>query len=437
MSTGPNYSVLSISAVEAGLPFLPIYTDNAGPLGGSSGSKLIPAVSLRHVSQNIKTAYTEQWNFGLEREVRPNVVASLGYNGARGLHQYSISNINEPGFAPLYLGDTTPNVRLNTQYGNTNNRGSLGDAYYHGLVGALRGRMKNIQWNASYTYSHSIDTLSSTFSDEVANNGLGYLDPFKPALDKGNSDYDARHRISISAVVPLPIFKNYSNTFLKQALGGFQFAPIYTYHSGYPFTVFDCSFGASPYNCPRAFMVPGAAIPKGGKAGADLGGNIFNYMSVPASIPDQDFNPGPFEYTGPAFIPGTATPFPFAASNLPTCTGLKGQGCSFPSNMLSRNSFVGPGNWNLNFGIYKDFKLTERVNVQFRGEFFDLTNHKNFYILGFGQGGADVSVYNTCSAGGTQPCTANAPFAQAKKGGYGSNEFDDHRNVQLALKVIF
>ena len=160
-------------------------------------------------------------------------------------------------------------------------------------------------------------------------------------------------------------------------------------------------------------------------------------MSVPASIPDQDFNPGPFEYTGPAFIPGTATPFPFAASNLPTCTGLKGQGCSFPSNMLSRNSFVGPGNWNLNFGIYKDFKLTERVNVQFRGEFFDLTNHKNFYILGFGQGGADVSVYNTCSAGGTQPCTANAPFAQAKKGGYGSNEFDDHRNVQLALKVIF
>jgi hypothetical protein len=458
----PNYGVLSLSAADAGLAHLPIYTDNAGPLGGSTGTKALGAVSLRYVSENIKTAYTEQWNLGLEHEIRPNVIASLTYNGGRGIHQYSISNLNESGFAQVYLGDTSPNTRLQTQFSNINNRGSSGDSYYHGLVGSVRGTFRDVQFNAGYTFSHSIDTLSSTFSDEVANNGLGYVDPFRPSIDKASSDYDARHRISLSAVVPLPIFKHSSSRVLKEALGGFSFAPIFTYHTGYPFTMFDCTWGNSPYNCPRAFITPGSVVPKSGKAGADTGGNLFDYLTVPAARtttvvvngfdangnPDSAVNviPGPNQYAGPAFITGTSTPFPIEndavntagtdniydangnpirlssyASNLPTCTGLLGKGCAFPSNMVGRNTFVGPGNWNLNFGIYKDFSLTERFKLQLRGEFFDLTNHKNFYVLGFGQGGADVGA---------------SPTVQAKKGGYG-NPFDDHRNVQLALKLIF
>lgn len=415
----PNYAVLSLTPADVN-GTIAVTTNNAGPLSGSTGSKALPRVSLRHVDQNIKNAYTEQWNLSLEREVKPNVVASLGYNGARGIHQYSITNLNESGFAPLYLGDTTPNIRLNTQYSNINNRGSKGDNYYHALVSAIRGRVKDLQFNGNYTYSHSIDTLSSTFSDEVQNNGLGYLDPFVPGLDRGSSDYDARHRVSLNAVVPLPFFKNSSNGFLKQALGGFQFAPIFTYHSGYPFTVFDCSNSASPYNCPRADVALGVKVPKGGSAsGPDTGLNVFNYMTLPAIVGD---------YSGPAFIPGTTTPFPITASNLPSCTGLFGQGCSFPSNMVGRNSFVGPGNWDLIFGIYKSFKITERVNMQLRGEFFDLTNHKNDYVVGFGEGGADIS---------SLPTNANGqPIIQSKRGGYG-NPFDDHRNVQLALRVTF
>jgi outer membrane receptor protein involved in Fe transport len=408
----PAYAVLALTPLDVGGP-IPVTNSNAGPLAGSSGSKALPRVSLRHVSQNIKTAYTEQWNFGLEREIAPSVIASLGYDGARGIHQYSISNINEQGFAQIYLGDTSPNFRLNNQYSNVNNRGSQGDSYYHAMVAALRGTKKGIQWNANYTYSHSIDTLSSTFSDEVVNNGLGYVDPFNPGLDKGSSDYDARHRVSISAVVPIPFFNNSSSGFLKNALGGWQFAPIYNYRTGYPFSVFDCTNSISPYNCPRGDVIPGAKVPKSGSAGPDLGGNLFNYMNVPGI---------PGDYAGPQFYPGTTNPLPLTGSNLPTCTGLYHSGCSFPSNMLRRNAFVGPGNWNLNLGVYKDFKLTERVGLQLRGEFFDLTNHKNFYVLGFGYGGADFSSGST--------------IVQAVKGGYG-NPFDDHRNLQLALKLTF
>ena len=422
----PNYAVLSITPADVGGP-IAITTDNAGPLGGDVGTKALGRVSLRHIDQDIKTAYTEQWNLNLERELIPNFVASLGYSGARGLHQYSISNLNENGFAQLYLGDLSPNLRLDPQYSNINNRGSKGDSYYHALLAQVRGKWKNTQFNVNYTWSHAIDTLSSTFSDEVANNGLGYLDPFNTKLDKGSADYDARHRISISAVIPLPFFNNSSNKFLKTAVGGWQFAPIFSFRTGYPYTLFDCNYGASPYNCPRAFLLSGANVSKTGSAGSDTGGNNFDYLAVPASTPGGP-DGGAAEYTGPAVIPGTDVEFPFAASNLPTCTGPLGQGCAFPSNMLARNSFVGPSNWNMDFGIYKDFKISERFNLQLRGEFFDLTNHKNIYVVGFGQGGADVSALPLNAAG--------YPVVQAKKGGF-ANPFDDHRNVQLALKLTF
>ena len=424
----PNYGVVSVQAANLNLTSLPIYTSVAGPLEGASGSVTLPPVELRYVDNHIKTAYTEQWNLGLEHELGRSLVFDLGYNGARGIHQYSISNVNDDYFAPEYLGITTNAYdTLNTQYTNINARGSKGDSYYHALVATLRGKLKFATLNANYTWSHSIDTLSSTFSDEVANNGLGYTDPFLPAVDKGTSDYDARHRIALSAVVPLPFYKNSSNKLLKEVAGGWQFAPIYTYHSGNPFTVFDCAYSQAYYNCPRADLVPGYAVPKGGSAGQDIGGNLFNYIVVPASVPTAP-DGGANEYTGPPTIPGTNTPFPAPDSALPTCTGLFGQGCAYPSNMVGRNSFVGPGNWNLNFGAYKEFPLTERVKLQFRSEFYDLTNHKNFYLLGFGFGGADAPFQPTNSDG--------FPIIQAKKGGFGYSA-DDHRNIQFALKLIF
>jgi hypothetical protein len=242
---------------------------------------------------------------------------------------------------------------------------------------------------------------------------LGYLDPFNTGLDRGNSDYDARHRLSLSAVIPLPFYQNSSNKLLQNTVGGWQFTPLFSYRTGYPFTVFDCSNSNAAYNCPRADITAGAKVPHSGStSGGDTGFDSFDYLTVPAAVG---------EYTGPEFVTGTDIPFPFAASNIPTCTGLFHQGCSFPSNMLGRNSFVAPGNWNLNFGIYKDFTVTERFKLQFRAEFYDLTNHKNFYIVGFPLGGADVSSSTTITA---------------MKGGYGT-PVDDHRNIQFALKLTF
>lgn len=74
--------------------------------------------------------------------------------------------------------------------------------------------------------------------------------------------------------------------------------------------------------------------------------------------------------------------------------------------------------------FYKNFKLTERFTLQFRGEFYNLANHSNLYVNGLNLDAASLTT----------------PFIQAEKGGvinYAGNPSDERRNIQFALKLIF
>ena len=401
----PNYAVLSLQPQDVG-GVIPVTNNNAGPLAGSTGSKSLPAVSLRHVDQNLKTAYAHMYSLSVEHELAPNTLFTVTYSGSRGLHQYSISNFNRPGFGPVYLNDpvTERNTRLNRQFGNMNTRGSNGDSYYNGLIVGLRTsnlRHTGIQLNVNYTYSHTIDNLSSTFSEENQALNLGFLDPFNPALDKGSADYDIRHQLNVSGLWEVPWFRNSSSGLLRNVLGGFQFAPIFRAHTGTPFTLYDCTNEVDATVCAR-YIPSGPVSFTGSTSGHDTGGNVFNYLTVPA----------PVSYADPIF----------GAGEIPTCTGPFGQGCAFPAGMSHRNAFRGPSQWMWDMGIYKNFKITERFSMQLRGEFFNILNHHNFYM----QPGSQMDV----SAG-------SGPFiAQMKKGGLG-NPTDERRNTQLAVKFIF
>ena len=100
--------------------------------------------------------------------------------------------------------------------------------------------------------------------------------------------------------------------------------------------------------------------------------------------------------------------------------------CQYPP-MFQKDHFLGPNNWNMDLGIYKNFKVTERVALQFRGELYNVFNHHNYYIV------TDSTDF------------ASADFVTAKKGGPfpGSDTqltptgSDERRNVQFGLKVIF
>jgi len=115
---------------------------------------------------------------------------------------------------------------------------------------------------------------------------------------------------------------------------------------------------------------------------------------------------------------------------MPICTGLYHTGCTYSTSGLSyplRNQFFGPNYWNMDMNFYKNFKLTERFGLEFRGEFYNILNHHNMYVEGLN---LDVSSISA----------ATQPFIQTEKGGpwgYTGTTADERRNIQFGLKLTF
>ena len=262
----PNYAVLALTA-GIDLPTIPITISNAGPLMGSSGSEPLPTVSLRALSPNLKAAYAHFWSASLEHEIFPNLLVEIEYSGSKGVDLYSISNINRVGAGKVYLGDpckpgpkpgdpgTCLSRLVTTQYSDINYRSNDGFSIYNALN--VRTDIKNafnsgLILQANYTWSHAIDNLSSTFSEDPNNLNFGLLDPFDPQLDRGNADFDQRQRLAISAIweVPAQRFMGHMNRGKRYFVTGWTIASIFTAHSGNPFTLYDCKYAFAV--CPRA-----------------------------------------------------------------------------------------------------------------------------------------------------------------------------------------
>lgn len=404
----PNYAVISLVA-GVDVPSIALTADNAGPLAGT-GSKALPRTSLRHIDQNIRTAYAHTYSAAIEQQLGASSLFAIEYSGSRGVHLYTIENPNRPGSGVIYGGDdpaVNPFSRLNRQYTNINSRGDHGDSYYNAMNLRFESnnfRNKGLSLRANYTWSHTIDNLSSTFSESSNNFNLGLLDPFNPGLDRGNADFDIRHRVIVSAVYETPFFKN-SKGFLAQALGGWSLAPIFSANTGTPFTIFDCTNAIQV--CPRVFT---STRPKlsSSNAGPQIDPNLYNYIPIPQDMVGQYSN---------------AT---IGVSDFGDCgAGTAPGACIFPSTMTRRNAFRGPGHWNLDLGLYKTFRLTERMGLQLRGEAFNVMNHANLFVLG---STADASSFQ---------------FVQAKRGGIATattgpgQDTREHRNLQLGVKLTF
>jgi len=389
----PNYAVVSLTAgVE--VPNIFITTSPAGPLAGSTGTKAMPPVSLRNVDANIKQAYAQTWSASIEHQIRKGVVAAVDYSGSKGTNLYGIANYNMVGAGNVFLGDpctkgdpTSCTARLKTtRYTNINRRDSAGSSSYNAMN--FRLDLQNLgntglTLRSNWTWAHAIDNLSSTFS-ESGNNGtnLGFLDPFNPNLDRGDAEFDNRHRLAISGIWEIPLAKD-AQGIVKHVFGGWQVAPIITMRTGAPFSLFD-STNAWYWATARA-MVRGPMPKTGNSAGpADSTPNrIIYYDWRKASLDHNWVNP----------ITGTSEFGPF------------------PAHMTGRNVFRGPGSWNINMGFSKRFHIGERAAVQFRGEMYNMVNHANLSAL---TGDSDTASYDYMTAWR-----------------------DGSRNVQLALKVTF
>ena len=291
-------------------PYL-VTTAPKGPLGQPGPPTFLPPVELRDDSAYINVAQTQFWSLALQRQVATNAIVELSYSGAHGVHLYDLNNINLPGEGQVYLGDplitgaacantgfvnTATGVpecltRPNQQYSNINLRGGYGSSSYSALN--LKFQAQNLHNTGltlvtNYTWSHSLDDLSDTFSDGLQglSDGIGefgYLDILHPKLDWGSSDYDVRNRIVVSPIWQTPWFKS-GRGVETQVLGGWTVADIFTARSGVPFSVFDYTYDENFYTVPR--LVPATPISNYHTGAAQLlGPNLYNVLTVP--IPSQ------------------------------------------------------------------------------------------------------------------------------------------------------
>jgi hypothetical protein len=262
----------------------------------------------------------------------------------------------------------------------------------------------------NYTWSHSLDNLSSTFSETYGGLSgayyLGYLDAFNPRLDYGNSDFDIRHRFVVSGSWELPWLKGSGNKFVRGVLGGWVASGILNIRSGQPFTIFDCN-NASSTACP--LYIPNAPVASTGSSVPSADGpNIFNYITLPHNSAGVISNQGD-------------------SLSLPNCKGLDHVGCSYTTSGLAypeRNQFLGPGFWNLDALFQKNVRLKERTTLQFRAEMYNMLNHSNQYISGLN---LDVS-------------SMPSPYVQTEKGGvdgYAGTPVDERRNIQFGMRLTF
>ncbi len=416
----PNYAVLNLTTVPgtANTP-IPVTNSNTGPLTGT-GSTYLPNTSARWVDQNIRTSQTQFRSLSIDQRVGVNSVVTVSYNGARGIHLYDIKNYNGLGGGNALLGDpitsggVTNLTRLNAQYGNMNQRGSGGDSYYDAVnVGYTTQDIHHsgLSIVANYTYGHATDDLSTTFSEtSVSAFALGYTNPFNPALDHGNSDFDITHRLVIAPIYRTPSFFKDKGGSLAQLLGGYEITGIYTVRTGTPFTIYDSTYDASGYNVPRYNPVTPVtnhtfkSIP----VGATNGGNSYQLTSGNGQTAGQSLpNDAGFYNTFYA---------PFSAP------GISDWG-PYPATMTARNSFRGPGAYNLNVSVSKSFPIYERLNLELRAEGFNVTNHHNLYI----------QEYNN-DAANTFP---GPPAIFASKGGINGGASDERRFLQFAGKINF
>jgi|HubBroStandDraft_6_1064221.scaffolds.fasta_scaffold01038_5 outer membrane receptor protein involved in Fe transport len=404
----PNYAVVVLPGSLAG----PISTQNYGPLSGSTGSAALPSSELRWVDPNIPTAYAHLFSATLEHQFGNHLLAGIDYSGSKGVHQYSIANFNACGAGQVYLNEPigvpggptdcsgTGWTRLNTQYSYINGRFANGNSLYNAAIFRLGLRNlanSGLTLQANYTNSLAEDDLSDTFSSSGNQWNLGTTDPFNPKLDWGPSEYSNRNRVAISAVWEVPFAKG-THGVVRQVADGWAVSPIFTARTGNPFTIYDCTMasGLPDNTCPRVSL--NYPAPKTFLAHPiNQGGDVYNVYNLPTNTDETHVNA----------ILGTSDFPPYAPD------------------MTQRDGFTGPGNWNLNLGIYKSFFVGERYKVQFRAEMFNAVNHANLYYTGY---------------------TSTLPYFSNISGAYGPNLSTSYdvptianpsRTIQATLRLDF
>ena len=356
-----------------------VTNQDLGPLGVAGPAAAMPPVELRHLEQNIEVSQTQFWSLAFQHQITHGTVVEVSYGGAKGDHLYDLANVNQAGAAQEYLGqplvegDACSNsgytdnntglpeclTRPTQQYTNINMRGSAAGSAYSALN--VKFQTQNLYSTGvsivgNYTWSRSRDDLSSTFGDSLQGGSgyigsLGYTSLQDPHLDWGPSDFDQPQRIALAPIWATPWFHN-GTGIEREAFGGWNISGIFTARSGVPFSVYDYTYDETYYTVPRLTPATPFTSHNVSKSPKVVGANLFNGLNIPLPAPGWSLSP---------------------------TLGISDFG-PFPANMMHRNELRGPGGWNADAAVQKDFPITERVGLQFRAEGFDFLNRHDYFV---------------------------------------------------------
>lgn len=426
----PNYAVVTLGLAAQ------IKPNQFDTLAGAGGSFVISS-SSRMLDNDLKTAYSDQWNATLEHDFfGKGIIGSVSYVGANGIHLYSLNNLNQRG-ACLLLVQVNPSAACNPAGGNSsrinqsgltgmNRRGNEGLSRYHGLSTELNTRSighTGVTLNANYTWSHSIDNESSFFADSSFEGfaGFGFKDPFNPGADRASSSNDIRHRFTASYIWAIP-FGSHMKGAAGSVLGGWNVSGTFVAQTGGTFSVYDRTTGSQCRSSATNFCYPvlAGSIPSMSVVNTAQANtyNLYNistaYTSQPAYCAANSITTSLGTFGGPGS----------SAASKTSCTAALY--VLHPGLEAGRDQFRTPGIWTTNFALLKDFRMPwkEDHNLQLRVESYNLFNHSNLYAVP----GTNIINCQAASCPGT--------FIQGSKGLPNSGG-KERRNIQLALRYQF
>jgi hypothetical protein len=314
-------------------------------------------------TREMRAGYMQNWNLVLERELPASILFRVAYVGSKGTHLLMATDVN----AGVYRsGATAANLNSRRQYariGPLQLGQSNGNSTYNSMQLTVQRRLASgVSVLANYTWSKAIDYASF---GSIEGNQTG-PDPVDVRNNRGPADFDLTHRTVISGIWELPRLEKW-NPVAKWVLGGWQQNVIFSAQTGPPITI---------------------------RSGVD---NDFNGVT-------GDFA----DYRGGEWELGSRSKEQQIQRWFDTTQFATNAAGTIGS--ARRGQIRAPGDWNLDYSIFKNFTVMESQKLQFRAELFNAFNHAN---LGQPNETVNSPTFGVISS-------ASAP-----------------RIVQLALKYIF
>ena len=352
----------------------------------------------------LKTPLIDEWNLGLQHEFPAGFLAQVAYVGSHGSHIKESVQLN-PAFptaiAPAACNggkangkntfcDATRRLNLpfeainpkNVVYNNVWQGWNDINSSYNSFQASLEKRAKAITLIGSYTWSKSIDDLpvGANVSEIGADTGgvspLPWDDPNRHLFDRGPSEFDRTHRIVASYVLQLPQLSGW-NTGLREVLGGWMLSGSTQFQTGRPLTV----------TSGRSSGTDSSGVGNGTDRATFIGGDPYGGNTCGSSPHCVTWlNSAVFQQPAPGTFGNAA-----------------------------KGALRGPNYWTWDMGLLKNFQVAERLNLQFRAEYFNVFNRVN---LNDPSASTGIAAFNSSS------------FGQITGAG-------DPRIGQLAAKIIF